>query len=132
MPQAAPVHTATKLLLKAKALATQLCSTLCYLVNYIACQAPLSMEFSRQDYWSGLPFPSPGNLPNPGIEHQSPALLADSLLSYQGSPSPQFSSVQFSHSVVSDSLRPRELQHTGLPCSSPTPRVHTNSRPSSR
>ena len=33
-----------------------------------ACQAPLSMVFSRQDYWSGLPFPSPGDLPNPGIE----------------------------------------------------------------
>ena len=34
----------------------------------IACQAPLSMEFFRQEYWSGLPFPSPGDLPNPGIE----------------------------------------------------------------
>ena len=40
----------------------------------IACQAPLSMEFSRQENWSGLPFPSPGDLPNPGIEPQSPAL----------------------------------------------------------
>ena len=39
----------------------------------------LSMEFSRPEYWSGLPFPSPGNLPNPGIEHRSPALQADSL-----------------------------------------------------
>ena len=39
----------------------------------IALQAPLSMEFSRQDYWSGLPFPSPGDLPDPGIEHASPA-----------------------------------------------------------
>ena len=40
-------------------------------------QAPLSMEFSRQEYWSGLPFPTPGDLPNPGIEptsHVSPAL----------------------------------------------------------
>ena len=35
-------------------------------------QAPLSKEFSRQEYWSGLPFPSPGNLPNPGIELISP------------------------------------------------------------
>ena len=34
----------------------------------VACQAPLSMGFSRQEYWSGLPFPSPGDLPNPGIE----------------------------------------------------------------
>ena len=50
-------------------------------------QAPLSMRFSRQGYWSGLPFPSPGDLPNPGIKPRSPALQADSLpLSYKGSP----------------------------------------------
>ena len=42
-------------------------------------QAPLSMEFSRQEYWSGLPFPSPGDAPNPGIEPRSPILLADAL-----------------------------------------------------
>ena len=41
--------------------------------------APLSMEFSRQENWSGLPFPSPGDLPNPRIEPESPALQADSL-----------------------------------------------------
>ena len=41
----------------------------------------LSMEFSRQEYWSGLRFPSPGDLPNPGIEPGSPALQADALLS---------------------------------------------------
>ena len=41
--------------------------------------APPSMGFSRQEYWSGLPFPSPGALPNPGIEPGSPALQADSL-----------------------------------------------------
>ena len=46
---------------------------------YLACQAPLPMEFSRQEYWSGLPFPSPGNSPDPGIEPESPALWADSL-----------------------------------------------------
>ena len=46
----------------------------------VALQAPLLMEFSRQEYWSGLPFP-PGDLPDPGIEHVSPALKADSLLS---------------------------------------------------
>ena len=40
----------------------------------VAGQAPLSMRFSRQEYWSGLPFPSPGNLPKPGIELTSPAL----------------------------------------------------------
>ena len=50
-------------------------------------QAPLSMRFSRQGYWSGLPFPSPGDLPNPGIKPGFPALQADSLLTeLQGKP----------------------------------------------
>ena len=53
-----------------------------------ACQAPLSMGFSRQEYWSRLPFPAPGNLSDPGIKLLSPessALQADSLqLSHQG------------------------------------------------
>ena len=40
----------------------------------VACQAPLSMGFSRQEYWNGLPFPSPGDLPDPGIEPESPTL----------------------------------------------------------
>ena len=44
----------------------------------VACQAPLSMRFPRQEYWSGLPFPAPGDIPNPRIEPQSPALQADS------------------------------------------------------
>ena len=43
----------------------------------IACQAPLSMGFLRREYWSGLPFPSPGDLPDLGIEPGSPALQAD-------------------------------------------------------
>ena len=55
----------------------------------IACQAPLSMGFSRQEYQSGLPFPPPGDLPDPGIKSvspASPALQADSSpLSHQGS-----------------------------------------------
>ena len=46
----------------------------------IACQAPLSMRFSMQEYWNRLPFPSPGDLPDPGIEPRSPSLQADSLL----------------------------------------------------
>ena len=46
----------------------------------VACQAPLSMGFSRQENWSGLPFPSPGDLLDPGIKPGSPALQADSLL----------------------------------------------------
>ena len=45
----------------------------------VAPQAPLSMEFSRQEYWSELPFPPSGDLLDPGIEPGSPALLADSL-----------------------------------------------------
>ena len=45
----------------------------------VAYQAPQSVEFSRQEYWSGSPFPSPGDLPNPGIEPGSPALQADAL-----------------------------------------------------
>ena len=46
----------------------------------IVCQAPLSMGFFRQEYWSGLPFPYPGDLPYPGIKPKSPTLQADSLL----------------------------------------------------
>ena len=45
----------------------------------VAYQAPLSMEFSRQEYWRGLPFPSPGDLPNPRMEPGSPTLQADTL-----------------------------------------------------
>ena len=47
----------------------------------MAHQAPLSMGFSRQEYWSGLPFPSPGDLPNLGVEPRSPALQANALTS---------------------------------------------------
>ena len=57
-------------------------------MDFIACQAPLSMGFSRQESWRGWPFPSPGNLPNPWIEPTSPTLQVDSLpLSHQGNPS---------------------------------------------
>ena len=58
----------------------QLCPTLC---NPMDCsyQAPLSMGFSRWEYWSGLPFPSLGDLPNPAVEPGSPALQADALWS---------------------------------------------------
>ena len=47
----------------------------------VAYQASLSMGFSRQEYWSGLPFPSPGYLPDPGVEPRSPTLEADALTS---------------------------------------------------
>ena len=53
----------------------QSCLTLCD-PNGLACQAPLSMEFSRQKYWSGFPFPSPEDLPNPVIEPGSHALAS--------------------------------------------------------
>ena len=59
-------------------------------------QAPLSMGFSQQEYWSGLPFPSPGTLLDPGIEPESPALLVDSLLSEPPGKPNSYSSVQFS------------------------------------
>ena len=59
----------------------QSCPTLCDPMDYIACQSPLSMGFFRQEYWSGLPYPSPGDLSDPGIEPASPvspALQVDS------------------------------------------------------
>ena len=69
-------------------LVAQLCPTLCDLTDASPPQNfPLSTSFSRQEYWSGLPFPSPGHLSNPGIEPQSPTLQADFFypLSHQGS-----------------------------------------------
>ena len=53
---------------------------LCVTLWTIVCQAPLSMGFSRAEYWSGLPIPSPVDLPHPGIIPGSPALQVDSLL----------------------------------------------------
>ena len=154
-----------------------------------------SMAFARQEYWSGLPFPSPVGLPDPGIEPWVPHITGRLFyqLSHQGSPiymthrtkltslvaqkgkhppamqEPRdqsldwednagegngmathssvlagefhgqgslmdysLSSVQFSRSVVSDSLRPHESQHARRPCPSPTPGVHSDSRPSSQ
>ena len=67
----------------------------------VASQAPLSVGFSRHEYWNGLPFPSPGDLPNPGIEPGSPALQADSLPTElreaQGTDNPLLSSVSSKH-----------------------------------
>ena len=68
-----PHQTALSLSLVAK-----LCLTLA-IPWTVACQAPLSMEFSRQWYWNGLLFPFPGDLPNPGVEPGTSALQADSL-----------------------------------------------------
>ena len=67
-------------------LVTKLCLTLAAPWT-VACQAPLSMGFRKQEYWSGLPFPSPGDIPDPRIKPRSPELQADSLLTeLQGKP----------------------------------------------
>ena len=71
----------------------QSCLTLCDPVDY---QAPPFMGFSTQEYWSGLPFPSPGDLPDPGIEAGSPALEADALTSEPpGKPKLDFVKIKF-------------------------------------
>ena len=57
----------------------QSCPTLCDPMDSSLHQSSPSMGFSRQEYWSGLPFPSPGTLPDPGIELRSPALYTDAL-----------------------------------------------------
>ena len=124
-----------------------------------ACQDPLSLEFSRQEYWTGLPFPLPWEFPNKQLNHISYAfcigrrffttetplnlareyssnynLVSVEFWSLQSAftalgEDEQFSSVQFSHSVMSDSLWPHELQHARLPCLSPTARVYPNPCP---
>ena len=81
----------------------------------VACQASLSMRFSKQEYWSELPLPSPVELPNSGIKLGLLHCRSD----------------QISCSVVSDSLRPHESQHARPPCPSQTPGVHSDSCPSS-
>ena len=141
------------------------CPTLCDSVD-CGRQAPLSVGFSRQEYWSGVPWPPAGELLDPEVKPGSPALaggffttdatwealphcrmaICNSSHSESGFGQSdslnlevylcrlfsQFSSVQFSRSVVSDSLQPHGLQHARPPCPSATPRVHSNSCPSSR
>ena len=84
----------------------------------VACQAPLAVEFSRQEYWSELPFPPPGDLPDLGIEPASPVsppLDADSLLlSHQWSPWVTLpSAFSFSHLCVLQSLSSKAIERTG-------------------
>ena len=119
--------------MKVKVKSLQSCPTLCDPVDwlYVAYQASPSMGFSRQEYWNGLPFPSPGDLPDPGIELGYLTLEAGAFILW-ATGKPYRVSVQFSRSVVSDSLPPHELQHARPPCPSPTHRVHSNSRPSSQ
>ena len=122
----------------------------------VAFQIPLSMEFSRQEYWSGLPFFPPGDLPDPGIEHMSPALtsfftaepsgkfhLLECLSSKSQAVSSTGEAVEkgnpwhnwllffllFSHQVVSSSLRPYGLQRLRFLCPSLSLEVCSNSCP---
>ena len=116
----------------------------------VARQASLSMALSRPEYWSGVPFPSPEDLPNPGIEPRSPVLQVDSSpFESQGKLSkcltpntsgdslpvmhtPQSRSAQllFRHSVVSDCLH--GLQHARLLCPPLSPEACSTPCPSSR
>ena len=72
------------------------------------------MKFSRQEYWSGLPFLSPGDLPDPEIEPWSPALQADALPDEHPGNPPKSNESESESEVVSDSLRPHGLQPTRL------------------
>ena len=107
-------------------LVTQSCPTLCNLMDCSLLGSSVHGILQAR-ILELLPFPSPGDLPEPGTEPRSPTLQVDSLLSK--SPG---SSVQFSRSVMSDSLRSHESQHARPPCPSPTPGVHSDSRPSSQ
>ena len=89
----------------------------------VAYQAPLSTEFSRQEYWSGSPFPSPGDLPDPGIKPGSPALQADSYhLSHKRIPTSLWYEVIFSYSLekklkVTSALGPLSGRQSDAFCS---------------
>ena len=72
-------------------------------------QAPASMGFSRQEYWSGLPFPSPGDLPDSGIEPGSPALQAD-ILTYEPPGKPKDVVHMYNGILLSNKMKLRHLQ----------------------
>ena len=118
-------------------LVPQSCLSLC---NPMDCSPPGSsvhdpMGFPKQEYWNGLPFPSPEDLSSPGIKTASPALAGEFFTTEPpGKPvyihAFHFSLVQFSHSVVSNSLQPHEPQHARPPCPSATPKLHPNPCPS--
>ena len=76
-----------------------LCPTLCDPMDcsLLGSSIPLSMGFSRQESWSGLPFPSPGDLPDPGIKPGSPTLQADSLPSESPGKAINLENVMLSH-----------------------------------
>ena len=100
-------------------LVTQLCPTLCDPMDCTR-QASLFMEFSRQEYWSGLPFPSPEELPNPGIKPWSPASQAGSLpFELKGSPHKSITLLTYTdhknrlHSLIPH-LNPARVNHKRL------------------
>ena len=79
----------------------------------VARQAPLLMGFSRQEYWSGLPFPSPGDLPNPGIKPVSPA-LAGKFFTTEPPEKPKEVYVSFINQHVNIDLQPQKSTLNGL------------------
>ena len=79
----------------------------------VACQAPLSMEFPRQEYWSGLPFPSPGDLPNPGIKPVSPA-LAGKFFTTEPPEKPKEVYMSLINQHINTDLQPQESTLNGL------------------
>ena len=85
-----------------------------------AYQVPPSMGFSRQEYWSGLPFPAPGDLPNPGIEPRSPALQTDTL----PSESPRKPSSE--QSVCEEGMELPVSRNSPPPAGSPTAQVSSH------
>ena len=114
------------------------CAQLCLTVyDSIGCQAPLSMEFSMEEYWHGLPFLPLGDLPDPGWNPSLLHLLQWQVYSLPLAPPGKFpvvyfcnaQSVHFSCSVVLDSLQLHGLQHARPPCPSLTPRLYSNSCP---
>ena len=78
----------------------------------VAYQASLSMGFSRQEYWSGLPFPSPGDLPDPGIEPGSPTLEADALTSKQINTTETGEYEAFELNIPFEAVKFWEIPHT--------------------
>ena len=92
----------------------------------VALQSPLSMEFPRQDYWSGLLFPPPKDLPNPGIKPTSLPLAGGFFTTAPAGKPIQVTRsmlLLFRHQVVSNSVRPHGLQQAGFPCPSPSPKI---------
>ena len=109
------------------------CVCLFVVPGIVTCQPPLSMGFSRQEYWNGLPFPLPEDLPNSGVKPASltpPALAGGHCATWEETSKVevQFSSV----AQLGPTLWPHGLQHTRFPYLSPTSGAYSNSCPSSQ